>query len=58
VQGLTQVGDLYSFKIEVFNSIGSAVSMPTQIKLAAVPDKPTVAPSQDFSKTSSDRIYV
>ena len=45
VSGLSAPGSHFSFKIEIFNEIGSAVSLPAQIQLASVPDKPLMTPT-------------
>jgi len=54
VTGLTHLGNFYKFKITVKNEIGTVESLPKDIKLAAVPDTPPVAPYQDFTETNSE----
>ena len=48
-EGLTEKGNVYRFKLEVINEIGSAFSLETSVVLAAVPSKPSDSPTQDFS---------
>ena len=54
---LESIGDQYEFKIEVFNEIGSAISLPSSFTLASVPNKPISAPIQDMQGTSASKIY-
>jgi hypothetical protein len=56
ITGLLLTGDYYDIKIEVVNDIGSAVSLPLRVKLAAVPDTPSDLIQQDFDQTSKLQI--
>jgi len=39
-EGLLYTGNIYKFKVEVINEIGSVTSLPLEVKLAALPNKP------------------
>lgn len=43
-EGLSLTGNFYKFKVEVINEIGSVISLPIQLQLAAVPSKPSDVP--------------
>ena len=49
VGGLINTGNSYKFKIMAYNEIGSVESEETSIVLAAVPAKPSAAPTQDYT---------
>ncbi len=55
---MTHVGEFYSFKIRAFNEIDSTTSGAEQMLLAAVPDKPTLKPTQNFALTTQSQIKV
>jgi hypothetical protein len=44
VDGLTQVGNTYKFKVRVFNLAGFTESLIANFVLAAVPDTPLIGP--------------
>ncbi len=58
VIGLTEVGDPYLFKVRAYNDIGYVESEIASIILAAVPDTPSVPPSQIYSETTGTLIKV
>lgn len=47
--GLTQIGQVYKFKIRAWNNIGYIDTEEIEIVLASVPDTPANPPAQDLS---------
>lgn len=44
VTGLSGVGTTFQFKLKTFNEVDEKESLPTEVLLAAVPDKPSAVP--------------
>jgi hypothetical protein len=58
VSGLTYTGNFYRFKIKAINEVDITISEEESILLAAVPDKPSIEPWQDFSLTNDHQIKI
>ena len=58
VTGLTDEGTAHIFKLTVSNEIETIESDTISVILAAVPDKPSAAPTQDYTAAGSTRIGV
>jgi hypothetical protein len=58
ITGLTDLGQAHQFTISVTNEIDTSESSATSIILAAVPDTPTSAPTQDFDWTTASQIKI
>mmetsp|Transcript_30242 Transcript_30242/g.29560 ORF Transcript_30242/g.29560 Transcript_30242/m.29560 type:complete len:364 (+) Transcript_30242:1022-2113(+) len=52
--GLSLVGNPYNFNIRAYNELDYVESEDVSIVLAATPDTPLTAPTQDYSETTSD----
>jgi len=49
ISSLSGTGNIFKIKLQVFNEVGEKESLPLSVTLAAVPDKPAVIPTQDFT---------